>query len=317
MKEESKAKKIRAFTPDIRQTELFDIKELAKTIERTLGPVIQEQKRLNEMFAEKQPAIQKMINQANQTLKASGYPETVRQMNEARKQIERSMLPLKKLILPVIRQDYLVAPIRIMPPPTKETYSIQHERPQYDEKTIEKLIDKAVKEQIESRFSIIGVPKKISTIRLSIGNPVWNHVKISLQENACVRIYYKNNLVFQGDYESMGLYKKTRRGTEPSLEWRFLQKLSIFSGNFKGIKNKGLDINECRRTFSGASDASIHAIKSRLTKKLKVTMGIIDDPFYSYKEKGHYAPIFTIEPEPDLRSDRDLHLSGKPLPKNV
>lgn len=317
MKKESKAKKIKVITPDISQTVFFDIKELAKTIEQTLGPIIQEQKRLNKMFANEQPAIQKMINRANQALKASGYPETVRQMNETRKQIERSMSPLKKLILPVIKQDYMVAPIRIMPPATKEIYSIQG-RPQYDEKTIEKLIDKAVKEQIESRFSINGVPKKISTIRLPVGNPAWIHVKISLQENDCVRIYYKNNLVFQGDYESIGLYKKTRRGTEPSLEWKFLQKLSIFSGEFKGVKNKeGLNMNECRRTFSGASDASIHAIKSRLAKKLKATMGILDDPFYSYKEKSYYEPIFIIEPEPDLRSDRDLRLSGRSLPKNI
>lgn len=303
-------------TPVISQVVLFNIKELAKTVEQTLGPIIQEQKRINEMFAEEQSTIQKMINRANQALKASGYPETVRQMDETRKRIEHSMLPLKKLILPIIKQDYMVAPIQVMTPTKKETYYAQS-RPQYDEKTIEKLIDKAVKEQIDKRLTINGVPKKISTIRLPSSNPTWIHIKISLQENNCVRIYYKNNLVFQGDYESMGLYKKTRIGTEPSLEWKFLQKLSIFSGKFKDIKNKGLDINECRRTVSGSSVASIHAIKSRLAKKLKVTMGIIDDPFYSYKEKGHYAPIFTIEPEPDLRSDRDLYFSGKPLPKSI
>lgn len=317
MKEESKAEKIKIFTPAISQLALFDTKELTKAIERTVGPIIRNQKLLNEIFANEQLALQKMINQANQALQASGYPETIKQMNETRKRIEQSMSPLKKLILPTIEQNYTAAPIRTISS-TKKVIHHAQERPQYDEKTLEKLIDKAVKEQINRRLSINGVPKKIHAIQMPISNPTWAHVKISLQENNCARIYYKDNPVFQGDYESLGFYRKTNMGTEPSLEWKFLQKLSIFSAEFRGVKNKQkFDISECRRLFSGTSDMNIHAIKSRLAKKLKVIMGILDDPFYSYKEIRYYKPVFILEPEPDLRSDRDLHLSGKPLPKNI
>lgn len=134
----------------------------------------------------------------------------------------------------------------------------------------------------------------------------WNQVTIRLDEPTLVTFLLNEKEVGQLTDEDLGFHRHA--GKQQTLEWRFLLGLSVYfiESNKKGVPT----IAEMQHMLKVSTPQACQRLKFNLSRKLKVALGIQDDPFYSYREKGFYLPKFTLQSLPELRGNGELFIQG-------
>ncbi len=135
---------------------------------------------------------------------------------------------------------------------------------------------------------------------------LWENVRLDLQDNRSITIFYNTERIGTFDYEDLELTRKSQGRVIPDRQAHFLQKLAfafVSGGKFKPtVESMAQELH--------ISNVDCYQVKSILTKKLKKTFGLTANPFYPYDRTEGYSPRFKLRPQPLLRGDGKVHASG-------
>ena len=136
----------------------------------------------------------------------------------------------------------------------------------------------------------------------------WDHTELRFADAHTLRVLYKEKLMGQYDYATLGFARKNTKEGLSDKQWDFLTQLSILT-EMKSAKPTKRNLS----SQLGITPSACEKVKEKLSKKLQVAFGISDDPFKKYDSIEGYRPTFILKPEPLLRGDGEVHRSGGSL----
>lgn len=122
----------------------------------------------------------------------------------------------------------------------------------------------------------------------------WEDIEMHFLNEYDIEIWAYGKFFAKVNNEALGCVDTKSKDRKPDVQWNLLHKLSVAEGKFDA--NQGKDIKE-----------RFKKQKETLSKRLKESFGIEDDPIVYNKVTKDFLTKFKLQPVPDLRGDGELY----------
>jgi len=181
--------------------------------------------------------------------------------------------------------------------------------------------DETTPDEAEITSNVTVVAKKPKTkkevlftapkVPLPVG-ATWVNVTIAFKTGHDVSISFKDTLIGSYTYEQLGFGRGNTSWNKPNKLWGLLTVLAV-AEEYKSPQTIVFTKQHLMTVCEVASENAVEKQKSDLAKALRLMLGIQEEPFMPYSPELGYRAKFKLRPEPDMRGDGELHVSGKQL----
>ncbi len=160
----------------------------------------------------------------------------------------------------------------------------------------------------EERLSSKEKKKTEPIVQLPSGTG-WEDLELRFKDGHTLTVFLKGAFRGTYDYIQLGFGMRNTKDKKVSKPWRFLNLLAVCEqdGMVKSLA-KSLFLDPLRTTLAG-----LDQVRGKLSEKLQLGFGILEDPFYPYDSDEGYRLKFALKPEPQFRGSGKLHASGGEL----